>query len=773
MFSECTSSVSYAPPSQTSQSRDLDTNLSSTDIDASRFLQQSNAHLSFAEEPRSTSHTRAHNPLDRRRPPQQQQQRSAMSGNPYQHSSASQSRFPFASRLSSRQEPSHAPLFYSTAEDFQEEDEQDEHEREVADAWALQRSRQRFGPSNLTESSDLEDPSMERVDGQRHDRDDSLPRGRERGWYRDGNVPVGEPRDRNRDGPSDVNRMSSNGKERMEDVDLESDRHEEPPASLAGTSMTGDDRDDRPVPFQTFRTPHAKHPRESSFLPVGHDDEAISHMQTTGSPDRESVPATTVILPAQEPPKHDAFWASLFQISLFALFAAFVLVWFHTSTPRPKKPLGDTIYTVLRGSTNMLLWDTMIAILVALVWLALLRNYVRTLVFAILVAVPVILFAFSLYPLISSFRGTYHGTSVQDRIIRWFSFLPALAGALWTYNLYQSRHSLHRAINMLEFSTKILAASQYLVVLGFATLAAVVAWTWLWMLMFERIFLSGHLSHGGATRFLLDANAYWLGALFILQYLWTLAVLAGIQRATTAATVSQWYFHRLTPPQPSSREVVTASLQHATGALLGTICLSTLLALCARLPILLLPGRPAALLNLCASCLIPTSLAALTDPLALTYSAIHSQPLAISARALINLPLQPGRRSRAPTTHQSPSAYRVAKLLLHATRLLTSLTLGLAAWIRSAHSLPLSSAAGKVGLRGSLYAYIVGLIAATIGFAVLGAVENVVAAVLDAVVVCWAAETGGAGGGEARFCREAGELLGEEDRRGAGGGEGV
>lgn len=65
--------------------------------------------------------------------------------------------------------------------------------------------------------------------------------------------------------------------------------------------------------------------------------------------------------------------------------------------------------------------------------------------------------------------------------------------------------------------------------------------------------------------------------------------------------------------------------------------------------------------------------------------------------------------------------------------------------------------------RGSMYAYVVALMAGTLGYAVLGAIENVVGGVLDAVVVCWASESAG-GRGEARFCREAGELFGGDDR---------
>ncbi|KAH9832774.1 Choline transporter-like protein ctl1 [Teratosphaeria destructans] len=719
---------------------------------ASRFLQQSEAHLSH-----SPSHSRS--PLDRRR---------------YQHPAtanpaASHSRFPFASRLARQPQPE-APLFFSTAEDFpDDDDEQKQHDREVEDAFALQKSRigGHFARSHLTESSELEDDGVEPVDaGQNHDRHEGAhARGRADTarvpGYRDRSLPDSEA----------SSAPTSNAKARLVDVNLASTIHEEPPESLTNFSAPPSPEEERPPPFQTFKT-RDKDPRQSSFMPMSMTDEEahIGLDPHPSSPGVESVPAPTVILPAQEPPKHDAFWANIFQICLFAMFAAFVLIWFHTSTPSSSKPIGDTIYSALRGSTYMLLWDTFISIIVALVWLALLRNYVRPLVFIMLAAAPIILFVFSLYPFVTSFKGRLNGSSYQDRALRWASLVPAIIAIVWAYNVIRSRHSLDRAIKILEFSTKILVASPHLVTLGFVTLGVVVGWTWLWMLMFERVFLSGHLAPGTGAKFILDANSWWLGAFFVLQYLWTLGVIAGVQRATSAAVVSQWYFHRLAVPQPTSEQVVRASFSHATGAAFGTVCLSTFLSLLVRLPLIILPGRLSSLVNMAAYWIIPSSLATLTNPLTLTYAAIFSQPLGIATRGLGSMSfVSPTNPSNTLSTRpfqrrqtSSPSAlipWRLSKLLLQATRYVMSFALGFSGWIRTARTLPIDG-----GLKGSLYAYVVGFVAASIGFAVLGAIENVVGAVLDAAVICWASETGGVGRGEARFCREAGELFGEEER---------
>ena len=67
-----------------------------------------------------------------------------------------------------------------------------------------------------------------------------------------------------------------------------------------------------------------------------------------------------------------------------------------------------------------------------------------------------------------------------------------------------------------------------------------------------------------------------------------------------------------------------------------------------------------------------------------------------------------------------------------------------------------------VPYKGSLYAYVVGIISAAIGWGALGAMEGVLGGILDAVLVCWGSEVGRDGQGEARYCVDAGRLFGDE-----------
>ena len=737
-------------------------------LDASRFLAQSQSRISF----RQPDDLPTRNPLER---PRRHEQHPSSSGRPssrYPHTSAggvrSQLTQHFPTFGGSRTNAAPAPLFYSAADDFREEDDEQEHEREVADFYALQRSRRQFVQHRpLDESSEADDDGNSRASGTQGSDEGveavTVPAGGIRSsWNGDKRSAVGR-----RPVPAIDEVMERDGLERqlsdsssnhMYDVGLQStvknrdEYHDDEPPNDLTVEM-----DDEPPSVQHFRK--IRDPR--SFIPRETDADLQLAQPSIPDSDTSSVPPS--VGPAvTEAPRHDAFWGNLYVIAMVAIFASFVLVWLHTAPPTAGKPLKDTIYAALHASYYLLAVDTVVAVIVALLWLALLRSYVRPLIYTILVAVPVILFSFSLYTFVSSFQHTQESRGyVQDAVMRWFSSLPGILGIIWLYGVYKTRQSFGKAIGILEFACKILAANPALLLLGFGTLGGVVLWTWLWMGMFTRIFLNGHTSTG-ALYFVVDVGAWWLSVFFVLMYLWTLGVGAGVQRATTAATVSQWYFHRMATPAPSSGQVVAAALSHAGTTLFGTICLSTLLTLLVRLPVLVLPRRFMAIVGFFSYTLIPSSILTLTHPTTLTYAAIHSQALEASAHAVSQLPFMHyprgrfGNHNRAPPRTSSIRPYNLALLLLHATRLIAAMAFGFGAWVDVARRTELAGAR----FSGSIYAWVVGAIAAAIGWAILGAMESVLAGIVDAVVICWASEVRNGG---VKYCREAGYLFGGED----------
>lgn len=737
--------------------------------DASRFLAQSQSRLlPHSDEARRKGHGRLMQQLGSSRFPSSRSFLQRATLDPYQPAASQISNLPLGSRSLAQ----HAPLFYSATDDFCEEDDEAEHEREIADFYALQKSRRNFGSSHLKVSSEIDED-----DDHSNSVEDYGTYGRAQGirssWLAGtsyhgerGTTAETVPEAVEVEAGPPMDKYNTRARENLVDVHLEDSLRSASDGDRADSSEAGDDN---PPSIQRFRGESQSRKGnfgiDSFFMSMGTDRQPLINGPRSQSPTN---PVQASFAPVRtESPMHDVFWGQLFLISIACLFATSFLVYLHTSTPSgDKSTWGDTIYLTVHSSFYLLGFYTVASVFVSLLWLALLRSYIRQLVYVIIFAVPMILYSFSLYPFVSSFKGAWHGTSIQDKVMRWGSIAPFIIASVWIYNVIRGRHAIGKAIRILEFACRILATNPELLVLGLGILAFIVSWTWLWILMFTRVFLGGNIT--GAGRFIVSFSSWWLGVYFILVYVWSLGVIAGIQRAVTAATVSQWYFHRLTSPAPTSRQIVWAAIVHSLTALFGTICLSRLSALLVRLPLLLLPSRATSVLSLFAYSVVPTPVTTLTDPLALTYASIHSQPLVVSARSLarmttlsptmINSSLHPRFYSRSNESMPPLLSYRLSKLILHAARLMMSLALGFGGWVATARDLCVSSGSGVI--RGSVYAYVVGLIAGTIGWSVLGAIERIIADIVDASIICWSSEVG-AYGREARYCREAGWLFGE------------
>lgn len=683
------------------------------------------------------------------------------SGNPYNPSG---SRFGNLATFGSRYATNDAPLFQATLE------HDDDDEEEAADLFALQRSRRVFAASRLDESVETDNDESRASLERSRDGGSSTLGERLLGIKSSWNGTKGHSRripgeDMGKGKRRDHRRTSSGESDEdrgMEDVALQSTiAGSEPPEDLL--VETAGDND--PPAFQKFQSTAA--PTRLSRRDSAADSElGLARPPSSVDTNLNGAPASPII--EGEIFKHDAFFAWLYLIAQASLFSTFVLVMLHTDGG--DGPLGDTIYTTLRASFHLLAVDTLVSIIVSFVWLAALRSFVKPLVALIMIAVPVVLISFSLYPFISSYQSTDGSTRLQDTVMRWAASIPAISAVVWLYLVYKGRHAIQSAVGILEFSSRILAANSALVLVGMACLAVVVVWTWVWLLMFTRVFLGGSFS-SRLAKFIISTSSWWLGVYFVLMYLWTLSIISGVQRSTTAATVSQWYFHRNAVPAPSSKEVVSAALGHALTTIFGTISMSTLLALAIRLPLLVLPQRMANILSMFVFSFIPTSIAALTNPLTLTYAAIHSQPLAMSAKGLSQMDFIAPQR---PTTTLTPAAlpknnrhspllpYRLAKLILHATRFIMAIALGFAGWVMTARQLRVDQGNG-LGMRGSAYAYVVGLVASFIGWGILGAMEGILSGIVDAVVICYGSEkrmATGPGG----YCMEAAYLFGDRRR---------
>ncbi|KAG6014838.1 hypothetical protein E4U41_004745 [Claviceps citrina] len=85
--------------------------------------------------------------------------------------------------------------------------------------------------------------------------------------------------------------------------------------------------------------------------------------------------------------------------------------------------------------------------------------------------------------------------------------------------------------------------------------------------------------------------------------------------------------------------------------------------------------------------------------------------------------------------------------------------LGFAGWVMTAKQLQFQLPDG-MGVRGSAYAYVVGLMASFIGYSVMGAMEGILSGIVDAVLICYGSERR-MERGHGRYCLEAAYLFGE------------
>jgi hypothetical protein len=213
-------------------------------------------------------------------------------------------------------------------------------------------------------------------------------------------------------------------------------------------------------------------------------------------PPRQPLPADTLPRPISAPPlaptSHDAAWSALYGLAMAGMFATSFMIWLGTETPDKSSPLGDTIYQVLHQAFPLLVSDALLAIGIAILWLILMKHALQPFVYLLLVTVPVAMFTLFLVPLIQSFSGRWDGGTIQDRAMRWGSVVPLAIGVWWTWRMWRERGSVSRAVSIIALSGKIVLENSALVPLSFAGLGAFVAFTFVWVLMFSRVFLRAY-----------------------------------------------------------------------------------------------------------------------------------------------------------------------------------------------------------------------------------------------------------------------------------------
>ena len=397
-----------------------------------------------------------------------------------------------------------APLFFSVADHLPDDHE---HDQEVQDFYALKGSRRHVGAYSESVGEEDEEEegtglgeSSDSIPDPRRNRARQSTFGMKARWERSSGSS-------SRMSSSTVTRsQTDDGKNRLDDVRLdESVRLDMDPERIDHEDMLSPEiprsgpsrvhapdgiaidmpRSDSPSDyFQRSSSPPAR-TNQSKFMPTQTPAHEVQQ------PLSQSVPAP-VAYPVPDPPIHDRFWKNLYLLSMCGMFATGTMSWLQTDEGKLSK-LIDTVHTAIHSHIHLLAVDSVVAVGVSLLWMYLLRRFVKLLIYALLVSVPIILAAMSIWPLVQSYGGKWGGDSTQDRAMRWGSIVPAIMSVTWIWVAYRGRNAMGRAMGIIQLACKILGENPALILLSFATLLGTIIFTWIWVGMFQNVFLYGRV----------------------------------------------------------------------------------------------------------------------------------------------------------------------------------------------------------------------------------------------------------------------------------------
>lgn len=250
------------------------------------------------------------------------------------------------------------------------------------------------------------------------------------------------------------------------------------------------------------------------------------------------------------------------------LIGAYLSWGVHTpSQPKSPKTRPSSYYTITR-SLPILILLTLLSFAAGVGNLVLLRNLSRfggaKVLRTGLMGVPIVLGLGWVWAFAGSFiydDEAWSGGGWSTTGLRIISIVPLALAILFARMVWQRRKALSRSIAVLELSCNVVLMHPALLVLALASLGAFALVTIPFLFLFTRLFLVGHFGRqvGDSMEWRTDTKAAWLAWATLCAWLWTWAVLRGVQRVTVAGVVSHWYFHRIGEGEAAGGQAQTSA----------------------------------------------------------------------------------------------------------------------------------------------------------------------------------------------------------------------
>ncbi|KAF6763525.1 plasma-membrane choline transporter-domain-containing protein [Ephemerocybe angulata] len=254
----------------------------------------------------------------------------------------------------------------------------------------------------------------------------------------------------------------------------------------------------------------------------------------------------------------DSVWTSiwLFGVSVCVVFSIVMLF----AAPQPDKKVPRTVlpYVTLLHTVPLLTILTFVSAAVAYAHIFLLQIFVRPVMIATSVFIPVTLLISSIWAFIGSFMYDGNEPTWGETVgLRLFSIIPLILAIITGRRLLHLPQQIHTTSSTLTLTTHLLMANPFLLALSPVVLLATLIASLPFLTLIFRLLLIGT----------------------VLVWLWSWGVSRGVMRMTTASVIAAWYFAdpSLPPPPPSSTHTIHSALFRATGPSLGSTVLAALI----------------------------------------------------------------------------------------------------------------------------------------------------------------------------------------------------
>ncbi|KAI9497188.1 plasma-membrane choline transporter-domain-containing protein [Zychaea mexicana] len=267
----------------------------------------------------------------------------------------------------------------------------------------------------------------------------------------------------------------------------------------------------------------------------------------------------------------DPFFAALYCLSLLVFIVSGIIIACTTNSHAIENYARGTTFKTISDSAGIMAIMVTSALVCGTLWIYILRTFTKPIVWGTVVIVPVSLLSMFIWTIVESRQRPN-----IDGGLTALSFIPLVSALIFIKMIHSSQQQISKTIAVLELACDVLHHNPGVFIISVLLLVIFIAFTAIWMVLFNRLWLIGHLN-SGSTAWVVSDNAYFLACFYLFVYLWTAAILSNMQRFALSAVTAQWYFHRHEPAKSHQDKAWKNALVRAAASSLGTIALGSLI----------------------------------------------------------------------------------------------------------------------------------------------------------------------------------------------------